>query len=150
MPMVCGSGKHAVRVVFPHLDQAAEIVPAADIGAQQAAAEGPGDGRQIAATIAFLVQNLDLERAGGHSDDAFHPRQQFLHDERFARRLHLGDVEINAGAGTLQRVVVIEHPENDHAQSGRGRVAIDRDVLVEHVDAGRANQARRPLLRRRD
>ncbi len=54
-----GIGKDAVRVVFPHLDEAAQIVPAANIGAQQAAAKDPGNRRQIAAAVAFLIQHLE-------------------------------------------------------------------------------------------
>ena len=41
-----GIGEDALRVVLPHLDEAAQVVPAADVGAQQAAPEGPGDGRR--------------------------------------------------------------------------------------------------------
>ncbi len=124
-------GEDAVRVVLPHLDQAAEIVPAADVGTQQPAPEDPGDRRQITAAIAFLVENLDLEGAGGNPDDAFHPRQQLLDDEGFARRLHFRDVKVHAGASALQRLVVVEHPENDHRNQAGHRLAVDGDVFVD-------------------
>src|SRR5271157_2213941 len=111
----------------------------ADIGSQQSPPKYPGDRRQITAAIALLVENLDLECTGGNPDDAFHPRQQFLHDQRFPGRLHLWDVKIHARASLLQRLVVVEHPENDHRNQAGSGLAIDGDVIVEHVNARRAN-----------
>ena len=78
---------------------------------------------------------------------AFQPREQFLDNKRFMRGLKLRNVEINAAAGTIQGVVVVEGPQDsNHHHPGRGLV-IYRDVIKRDMNARRTPEAGGPLCR---
>jgi carbonic anhydrase/acetyltransferase-like protein (isoleucine patch superfamily) len=59
----CRIGKYSLRIIFPHLYQAAEVIPAANVGSQKAATQGPCNGRKGAPCISFFIQHLDLKCA---------------------------------------------------------------------------------------
>ena len=62
--------KDALRVVLPHLDNAAQVVPPAHVRPKQPAPQHPGDGRQEPPRITLLIKHFDLERA---RRDTHHP-----------------------------------------------------------------------------
>ena len=135
----------ALRIVFPHFDQATQIIPAAYICSQQAAPQNPGDCRQKAACISFLVENLDFERAGLNSNERFDPCQQLLDDERLLRRLYLWDVVVNPGAETPESFVIVQRPEHrDGDDAGHG-FAIVCNVVKSYVNRRRPHKSRGPL-----
>jgi hypothetical protein len=92
--------------------------------------------------------HLDLERAGLDANQRLDLRQKPLDDERFLRRLNLRNVEVDAGAGTHERFVVVERPERGHRDEAGHRFAGHGDLIEPHVNAGRSRKPRRPLTGR--
>ena len=82
------------------------------------------------------------------TDHAFQPRENLFYDQRFFGRLQLGDIEVNAAASVLERVIIVERPERgDHDGSWCG-TAVDRYMVIADVESWRAAEARGPLCRR--
>src|SRR5207245_8416537 len=97
----------ALGIVLPHFNQAAQVVPAAHVGAEQAAAQSPCNGGECAAGVAFFIEHLDLDGASGNADHTFQARENLFYDQRFFGRLQFGNVEVNAAAGILERIVIV-------------------------------------------
>ena len=140
--------KDTPSVIFPHLDEAGQVVPAANIRAKKPAPQDPGDRRQEPSRISLFVEDFDFERAWLDSDQALQPCQELLHNERFLRGLNLRNVIVDAGAGAGERPVVVERPEERDGDHAGHRFAIDRHMVKSNVDPRRPNKPDRPLCRR--
>src|ERR1035441_4147453 len=95
--------------------------------------------------ISIRLEHLVLDGAGLDADHAFQPRQQLLHNEGFLRSLKLWDVVIDTGAGAFERLVVVKCPDDGYGDQSRHRLALDPDVVIAHVDAGRPAKPGWPL-----
>src|SRR5207253_9225079 len=103
--------KDALRVVLPHLNEAGQVVPAADVRPKEPTPQDPGDGGQEPARIALLIEDLDLKSASLDADHAFQPCQQLLHNEGLLRSVNLRDVVVHADASAGETLVLVECPE---------------------------------------
>ena len=133
--------KNTLRVVFPHLNETGQVVPATDVRAKQPAPQYPGDGRQEPPRISLLIENFDFDGAGPDSDQTFQPCQELLHNERFLRSLDFRNVVVHTGARARERLVVVKGPDDSDGNHAGHRLAIDLNVVIPHVDAwGRTNR----------
>ena len=140
--------KDTLGVVFPHFNQAAQIIPAPDVRPEKPAPQDPGDCRKKPPGIALLIQDFDLEGARLDSDQALQPRQKLLDDERFMGRLNLRNVKVDAGAGARERFVVVERPKHRNRDEAGHGFAGHGDLIEPHMNPRRPGKSRRPPIGR--
>ena len=132
-----------------HVLAAVDVVPPADVGANQVLAQHPLDDFLLQRELGALVQHLDLQRAARDAHRFLEHLQQRAHELRFLPRLDLRDVVVDARAVLLLRLVVVQRVD-DKARDHRGHfLAVDVDLAVAQVQPGDAVEDRRPLLLRR-
>src|SRR5260370_24227837 len=99
--------------------------------------------------MSLLIKDFDLEGANRAADYAFQAGQELLHNEGLLRGLNLWDVVVHAGAGAFERLVVVESPEDYDRNHTGHRLALDLNVVIPHMDAGRTRKPGGPLRRGR-
>ncbi len=134
-----------VRVFAEALDVAEDVVPAAAIEAGDVVLQLVEDFVHLEGGGQRLDEDGDLDRAVRNAELLLRMDEDVVPEAGFLVALHLGQIEIGAGAGRDLAPGVVEEVEREIEQAAGHRAAVDLDMGFFQMPAARADDERRGL-----
>ena len=139
-------GQHELGAMTELLDHAEQVVPAARVQPRRVRSQLVEDLVHLEGGEDRLDQDRHADRPARNPQLVLGALEDAVPQPGFEVRLELGQIEVRAAAGRLQRLVVAQQVQAEVKQRSRDRLPVDLEMAFEQMPAPRAHQQRRDLV----
>lgn len=139
-------GQNKLGVVLELLDEGEDVVPSATVKTGGVLSELVDDLVHLEGSENRLDKNGSSDGSSGHADPVLRELENVVPQTGLEVRLHLGEVEVRAGASGNGLLGVVEEVETEIKQTSGDGLAINEEVGLIEVPASRSDDKGGELL----